>query len=169
MSACVSIPVKRAIGGRVVSAADTELTVRELERGTSLVEDHLEPLEDFQFHDLCQSLQHVETAPELAAALGVSADNRAGSHRPEGTGETTDRPVGTGPTAETWLAWANDDNVDAAGVLFCMANRWVQQPPDRETQEGQEEAFRVAEVLDHLGHPYAASALRDEFSDRPDE
>jgi len=64
---------------------------------------------------------------------------------------------GLGPDA--WLAYAGHVNTRADRRLYCLANRFVQSPPTME------EAFPLAELFDHLGQPFAASAIRDRFQD----
>ena len=139
---CVAVPVKRAIGGRLRTAAEPTVLLAELQRGVEFVADELEEFEDYQFQGLRSQLEHVTETEKLFATLGLS-------RAVEKVGE------GLGPDA--WLAYAGHVNTRADRVLYCLANRFVQSPPTKD------EAFQLAEIFDHLGQPYVASALRDRF------
>jgi tetratricopeptide (TPR) repeat protein len=141
---CVAVPVKRAIGGRLLSAPSQAELLAELHRGLEFVTDELEEFEDFKFQELCNRLEHVTETEKLFAALGLR-------HAAEKVGQ------GLGPDA--WLEYAQHVNTRADRFLYCLANRFVQSPPTKD------EAFQLAEVFDQLGQPFAASALRDRFRD----
>ena len=138
------MPVKRAIGGRLLSAPNQAELLAELHRGLEFVTDELEEFEDFKFQELCNRLEHVTETEKLFAALGLR-------HAAEKVGQ------GLGPDA--WLDYAQHVNTRADRFLYCLANRFIQSPPTKD------EAFQLAEVFDHLGQPFAASALRDRFRD----
>jgi hypothetical protein len=139
---CVAVPVKRAIGGRLLSAHNQAELLAELQRGLEFVTDELEDFEDFKYQELVNRLEHVPENERLFAALGLrDAAEKAGQ--------------GLGPDA--WLEYAQHVNTRTDRFLYCLANRFVQSPPTKD------EAFQLAEVFDHLGQPFAASALRDRF------
>ena len=60
--------------------------------------------------------------------------------------------VGQGLGPDAWLAYAQHVNTPADRFLYCLANCFIQSPPTKD------EAFQLAEVFDHLGQPFAASA-----------
>jgi tetratricopeptide (TPR) repeat protein len=140
----IALPVKRSVGGRVLREGDSPATMADLERGIEFAMDELEEFEDFQFAGLCAKLERIGEATDLFAALGIRQ-----------TAEKND--FGVGPDA--WSIYARQCNTRADRVLYCLANRFVQTPPTKE------DAFRVADIFDHFGQPFAASALRDRYRD----
>ena len=126
-----------------MSAVDGPALIAALSTGIEFVADELEEFEDIQFQELCNQLEYVDEAKELYAALGLSR-------------EAEESGSGLGPDA--WLEYAAHVNTRADRWLYCLAQRFVQSPPTKD------EAFQLAQVFDHLGQPFSASALRDRFS-----
>ena len=139
---CLALPTKLAIGGQLISSPDVQMALREFDRGIAIVEDHIEEFEGFQFRAWVNRLEPINTPQELLDTLGASAKATGRSH---------------GVLPDDWIVYAMSGDLDVSAVIYCMANRWAQQPPTKE------EAFQLAELFDHLGHPFAASALRNEF------
>ncbi|WP_339683098.1 tetratricopeptide repeat protein [Gimesia maris] len=139
---CVALPVKRSIGAGMLSATNSAMHIAELQSGVEFVNDELEAFEDFQYQDLLNELEHVDEAEKLFIKLGL-----------QDAAEKTSN--GLGPNA--WLIYEQYINSRGGRSLYCFANRFVQSPPDKA------EAFQLAELFDHLGQPFAASALRDRF------
>jgi len=138
----VSIPTKRAVGGRLLTASDPD-SLLDVKRGIDFVADFLEDFEDFKFRKLIDRLEHHSKLDRLSQAIGI-------------TDLVTKSGGGVGPDA--WLNYLQHDRTNAELVLYCIANRYVWDQPTRE------EAFQVAKVFDGLGHSAAAADLRDRYA-----
>lgn len=141
-SSCIAIPVKLALGGRLISAEMVQSVVRLLKPGISVIEEHFEEFADFRFRDLCDELSQINDKNELFSKLGV-------------TSEAQKQDCSVSP--EAWLAYAIYLQLQGSGFLYCIANRWVQMSPTKE------EVFQVAQVFEGLGYTVDAQALRSGF------
>lgn len=139
---CISEPTKRAVGGRL--REEPNLANQFLE-AVQFVADELEEFEDFQFQEVVNELEFVTDSAELLRQLGVQK-------------AAEENGVGFGP--EAWAVYAYDavSSSRTDRLLYCLANRFVWSPPTRD------EALLLAQLFDHLGQPYAASALRARFA-----
>ncbi|MEK6258847.1 MAG: tetratricopeptide repeat protein [Planctomycetota bacterium] len=144
----VALSVKRAIGGNLRSAIDQSTLITVLSIGIDFVTEELDEFPDIQFQELCNELESITSPHDLFSILGLK-------RKAEQTGG------GLGPDA--WDEYAVHVNQRTDRLLYCLAQRFVQSPPTKD------EAFVLALLFDHLGQPFAASALRDRFSTESDD